>query len=161
LRAAEQLGEGKVRTALSLVRYPTNVAKAIEFVFSDTLICDTPEIAKKVTFADAVKVRSVTLAGDVYDPSGSLSGGSAPNTSGVLIRVQELLEADDRLDQARAQLQELENTQAKSQKAREEWKARVKELDMKEHELKLMEEQMQGSNAAQVYFAIATSRLRF
>ncbi|KAF8207243.1 condensin complex subunit SMC2 [Mycena galopus ATCC 62051] len=149
-RAAEQIGEGKVRTALSLVRYPANVAKAIEFVFSDTLICDTPEIAKKVTFADAVKVKSVTLAGDVYDPSGSLSGGSAPNSSGVLIRVQELLEAEDRLDEARAQLKELENTQAKSQKARDEWKTRMKELDMRGHELKLMEEQMQGSNAAQL-----------
>ncbi|KAF7330368.1 Structural maintenance of chromosomes protein [Mycena venus] len=150
LRAAEQLGDGKVRTALSLVRYPANVSKAIEFVFSDTLICDTPEIAKKVTFADAVKVKSVTLAGDVYDPSGSLSGGSAPSTSGVLIRVQELLEAEDRLDQARGQLRELESTLAKSQKVRDEWKARMKELDMREHELKLMEEQMQGSNAAQL-----------
>ncbi|KAJ7671669.1 condensin complex subunit SMC2 [Mycena polygramma] len=150
LRAAEQLGKGQVRTALSLVRYPANVSKAIEFVFSDTLICDTPEIAKTVTFADAVRLRSVTLAGDVYDPSGSLSGGSASNTTGVLIRVQELLEAEERLEKARAQLQELENSQGKSQKARDEWKARVKELDMKEHELKLMEEQMQGSNAVQL-----------
>ncbi|KAF7375113.1 Structural maintenance of chromosomes protein [Mycena sanguinolenta] len=150
LRAAEQIGEGKVRTALSLVNYPANVSKAIEFVFSDTLICDTPEIAKKVTFADAVKLRSVTLAGDVYEPSGSLSGGSAPNSTGVLIRVQELLEADDQLDRARAEQRELENTLAKSQKIRDEWKARAKELDMREHELNLMEEQMQGSNAAKL-----------
>ncbi|KAJ7123064.1 condensin complex subunit SMC2 [Mycena epipterygia] len=150
LRAAEQLADGQVRTALSLVRYPSNVAKAVQFVFSDTLICDTPEVAKRVTFADAVKVRSVTMAGDVYDPSGSLSGGSAPSTSGVLIRVQELLEAEDRLAKAKVELEELETTQGKSQKARDEWKARVKELDMKEHELKLMEEQMQGSNAAQL-----------
>lgn len=141
-----------MRTALSLVRYPENVAKAIEFVFSETLICDTPDIAKRVTFADAVKVRSVTMAGDVYDPSGSLSGGSAPNTTGVLIRVQELLEADGKLEKAKAQLREQENAQAKSQKVREEWRARAKELDMKQHELKLMEEQVQGSNAAQVCF---------
>ncbi|KAJ7446895.1 condensin complex subunit SMC2 [Mycena galericulata] len=150
LRAAEKIGDGQVRSALSLVRYPTNVAKAIEFVFSDTLICDSPEIAKRVTFADAVKLRSVTLAGDVYEPSGSLSGGSAPSTSGILVRVQELLEADEKLETARTELAELERTQGKTQKARDEWKARVKELDMKEHELKLMEEQMQGSNAAQL-----------
>ncbi|KAJ7499399.1 condensin complex subunit SMC2 [Mycena latifolia] len=128
----------KVRTALSLVRYPANVSKAVEFV------------AKRVTFADAVKVRSVTLAGDVYEPSGSLSGGSAPNTSGVLIKVQKLLEAEEQLAKAKAGLDELEKAQGKSQKARDEWKARVKELDMKEHELKLMEEEMQNSNAAQV-----------
>lgn len=150
MRAAEGLADGQVRTALSLVRYPANVAKAVQFVFSDTLICDTPEVAKSVTFADAVKVRSVTMAGDVYDPSGSLSGGSAPTTSGVLIRVQELLEAEDRLAKARAELEELEKSQGKSQKARDEWKACMKELDMKNHELKLMEEQVQGSNATQV-----------
>ncbi|KAJ7083090.1 condensin complex subunit SMC2 [Mycena belliarum] len=152
LRAAEKAGgDGSiVRSALSLVRYPSNVAKAIEFVFSDTLICDTPEVAQKVTFADAVRLRSVTYAGDVYDPSGSLSGGSAPNTSGVLIRVQKLLEAEERLAKARTELEELDKAQSQSQKARDEWKTRARELDMKEHELKLMEEQMQGSNAAQL-----------
>ncbi|KAJ6544185.1 condensin complex subunit SMC2 [Mycena capillaripes] len=158
-RAAEQLGDGKVRTALSLVRYPENVKKAIEFVFSDTLICDTPEVAKRVTFADAVKLRSVTLAGDVYDPSGSLSGGSASSSSSTLIRVQELLEAEERLEQARAQLKEQQDTLGKSQKAREEWKTRMKELDMKEHELKLMEEQIQGSNAAQLGAQVETLKL--
>ncbi|KAJ7183094.1 condensin complex subunit SMC2 [Mycena filopes] len=150
LHAAEKMAPGQVRTALSLVRYPQNVAKAIEFVFNETLICDTPDVAKRVTFADAVKVRSVTMAGDVYEPSGSLSGGSAPNTSGILIRVQELLEADDKLGKAKVQLQEQENAQGKSRKARDEWKTRARELDMKQHELKLMEEQMQGSNAAQL-----------
>ncbi|KAJ7490001.1 hypothetical protein B0H11DRAFT_2011364, partial [Mycena galericulata] len=53
LCAAERISDGQVRSALSLVRYPTNVAKAIEFVCSDTLICNSPEIAKRVTFADA------------------------------------------------------------------------------------------------------------
>jgi structural maintenance of chromosome 2 len=35
-------------------------------------------------------MRSVTLDGDVYDPSGTLSGGSAPSGDGVLVHVQEL-----------------------------------------------------------------------
>ncbi|KAJ7638237.1 condensin complex subunit SMC2 [Roridomyces roridus] len=150
LRAAEKLGDGQVRTALSLVRYSANVSKAIEFVFSDTLVCDTPEVAKKVTFSDQVKVKSVTLAGDVYDPSGTLSGGSAPNASGVLIRVQELLQADEELEGKRGELEELEKGLGRDQKAREEWRERAKELDMKEHELKLMEEQVKGSNATQL-----------
>ncbi|KAJ7178719.1 condensin complex subunit SMC2 [Mycena crocata] len=150
LRAAEKIGDGEVRTALSLVRYPQNVAKAAEFVFSDTLICDTPETAKKVTFADAVKLKSVTLAGDVYDPSGSLSGGSASHGSGILIRAQELLQAGDRLEKAQNELNELVTAQGRSQKVRDAWKMLMKELDMKEHELKLMEEQIQGSNAAQL-----------
>lgn len=135
-----------------MVGYNPNITKAAEFVFNDTLICDTAEIANRVTFADAVRVRSVTLAGDVYDPSGSLSGGSAAKGSGLLIKVQQLLEAEQQLVQATAELEEIEKEHGKAQKAREEWRARAGELDMKEHELKLMEEQVQGSNAAQVRF---------
>ncbi|KAJ7430538.1 hypothetical protein B0H11DRAFT_897731 [Mycena galericulata] len=126
------------------------VVKVIEFVFSDTLLCDSPEIAMRVTFTDAVKLHSVTLARAVYEPSKSLSGGSAPSTSGIFVRVQELLEADEKLETAQTELAELERMQGKMQKARDEWKTRVKELDMKEHELKLVKEQMQGSNAAQL-----------
>ncbi|CAK5267189.1 unnamed protein product [Mycena citricolor] len=154
--AAQQIGGSQVKTALSLVQYPSNVSKAMEFVFSDTLICDTPDVAKQVTFADNVRLRSVTLAGDVYDPSGTLSGGSAPNATGLLIKVQEYIAAEEELDAARQQLQDLERELGKSEKVREEWKVRVKELDMKEHELRLMEEQLQGSNAAQLEAQIAT-----
>ncbi|KAK7032914.1 structural maintenance of chromosomes protein [Favolaschia claudopus] len=120
LHHAEKIGNGQVRTALSLVNYPANVSKAIEFVFSDILICDTPEIAKAVTFHDQVRVKSVTLA------------------------------AEDQLDDAKGRLRDLESTHAQSQKVREEWKARVKELDMRSHELNLMEQQIQGSNATQL-----------
>ncbi|KAJ7056661.1 condensin complex subunit SMC2 [Mycena amicta] len=150
LRAAENIGEGKVRTALSLVKYASSVKKAMEFVFSDTLICDDPKIAEKVTFADSVRLRSVTLAGDLYDPSGSLTGGAPPRTQAILVNVQRLLEADEKLESAKAELKDLENQLNKSQKVREEWRSRVKELDMKEHELRLSEAQVEGSNAAQL-----------
>ncbi|KAF7325946.1 Structural maintenance of chromosomes protein [Mycena kentingensis (nom. inval.)] len=150
LRAAENIGGDKVRTALSLVQFPDNVRKAMEFVFSDTLICDDPRVAERVTFAESVRVRSVTLAGDVYDPSGSLSGGSPPRTQAILVRVQELLDADEKLEDAKKELQDLETQLGKSQKARDEWRARVKELDMKEHELRLSQAQVEGSNAAQL-----------
>ena len=78
------------------------------YVFSDTLVCADAESAKKVTFAPEIGVRSVTLDGDVYDPSGTLSGGSAPRGSGILIKVQELMEVGSRLSAARQRLEVLE-----------------------------------------------------
>ncbi|KAF8718620.1 hypothetical protein AX14_011697 [Amanita brunnescens Koide BX004] len=150
LQAAERLCPGKVRPALSLVGYPEDVANAIAYVFSDTLICDDAESAKRVTFSRDVGVRSVTLEGDVYDPSGTLSGGSAPSGSGVLIQVQELLEAESRLNEARKKLQLLEAEEGRSKKDREDWKVLKRDLEMKEHELKLLEGQIEGSNAARV-----------
>ncbi|KAF8621947.1 hypothetical protein AX15_007380 [Amanita polypyramis BW_CC] len=150
LQAAQRLAPGKVRPALSLVGYAEDVANAIAYVFSDTLICDDAESAKRVTFSREVGVRSVTLEGDVYDPSGTLSGGSAPSGSGVLIQVQELLEAESRLNEARKRLQGLEGEDGRSRRDREEWKALKRDLEMKEHELGLLEGQIEGSNASRI-----------
>lgn len=126
------------------------MAKAIAYVFGDTLICDNAETAKLVTFSDAVFTRSVTLDGDVYDPSGTLSGGSAPNSTRILIQVQELLEIENKLRDAQARLNTLEKEEEKSRTIRNSWKNLVRELEIKEHELKLLEEQVEGSNAALV-----------
>lgn len=126
------------------------MAKAIAYVFSDTLICDDAESAKRVTFHREVGVRSVTLQGDVYDPSGTLSGGSAPSGSGVLIQVQKLLDAESRLNEARGTLKALEVEEGRGRKDREDWKVLKRDLEMKEHELKLLEGQIEGSNAARV-----------
>jgi structural maintenance of chromosome 2 len=51
-----------------LTGYPDEVA--------DTLICDAAS-AQTITFARNVGVRSVTLDGDAYEPSETISGGAA------------------------------------------------------------------------------------
>lgn len=126
------------------------MAKAIAYVFGDTLICDDAETAKSVTFAEAVFTRSVTLDGDVYDPTGTLSGGSAPNSSRILIQVQELLEIENKLRDAETRLNALEKEEEKSRNMRNSWRNLARELEIKEHELKLLEEQVGASNASLV-----------
>ena len=126
------------------------MAKAIAYVFGDTLICDDAETAKLVTFADTVLTRSVTLDGDIYDPTGTLSGGSAPNSSRILIQVQELLEIENKLRDAQMRLSRLEKEEEKSRNMRTSWRNLARELEIKEHELKLLQEQVEGSNAALV-----------
>lgn len=148
--AAQRLAPGKVRPALSLVTYEDEVANAIAYVFGDNLICDDAESAKRVTFSRDVGVRSITLDGDVYDPSGTLSGGSAPSGSGILVRVQALLAVGVQLAEAKEQLEALEDEARKGMKVREGWKQLSRELEMKAHEAKLMEQQIEGSNAALV-----------
>ncbi|KAF5375839.1 hypothetical protein D9615_008170 [Tricholomella constricta] len=150
LDAAQRLAPGKVHAALSLVSCEDEVANAIAYVFGNNLICEDAESAKRVTFSKEVGVRSVTLAGDVYDPSGTLSGGSAPSGNGTLIRVQELMEIWSRLSAARKRLEVLEKEEEQGRKVRDEWRGLARELEMKEHEAKLMEQQIQGSNAARI-----------
>jgi structural maintenance of chromosome 2 len=150
LQNANHLAPGKVRPALSLVGYPDEVAEAIAFVFSDTLICDDAASAQAVTFAREVGVRSVTLEGDVYEPSGTMSGGAAPSGSGVLVRAQELRAAEERVEDVRRTLGALEREEVAGRTRRDAWRACTRELEIKEHELRLLEEQIGSSNAARV-----------
>ncbi len=131
--------------------YDDEVSNAMAYVFGDTLICDDAASAKLVTFSKEVGgVRSVTLDGDVYDPSGTLSGGSAPSSSGVLVKVQELQRAEQRLREATQQLQQLEADAAKNNQVRERWRQMSSALELKHHEVTLMQQQVEGSNASRV-----------
>jgi structural maintenance of chromosome 2 len=152
LQSAKHLAPGKVRPALSLVGYPDEVAEAIAFVFSDTMICDDAASAQAITFSREVGVRSVTLEGDVYEPSGTMSGGAAPSGSGILARAQELRVAEERVAAARKTFAALEREEVARRAARDKWRERTREIEIKEHELRLLEEQVGSSNAARVRY---------
>ncbi|KAH9850422.1 condensin complex subunit SMC2 [Lenzites betulinus] len=150
IEAAKRISGGKARLALSLIGYPEDVANAMFFVFGSTFICEDAETAKLITFSREVGIKSVTLDGDVYDPSGTLSGGSAPNSSGVLVRVQELIEAEARLQEATQRLAGLEREEQRLKDVRDKWRAYSRDISIKEHELSLLQEQLNGSNASRI-----------
>ncbi|KAI4930975.1 uncharacterized protein J4E92_004809 [Alternaria infectoria] len=145
--AAQKIAPGKVDLALSLIGYEHEVNAAMEYVFGSTLVCEDAETAKRVTFDPAVRMKSVTLQGDTYDPAGVLSGGSAPQSSGVLITLQKLNEITTELSSQEAQLQSLQATMAKEKKKLDAARKSKQELDLKRHEIKLTEEQI-GSNSS-------------
>ncbi|KAE9405242.1 condensin complex subunit SMC2 [Gymnopus androsaceus JB14] len=147
--AAAKVSQGKARPALELLKYDPRLDNAVSYVFGGTFICDDVDSAKRITFDKSIGHRSVTLEGDVYDPSGTLSGGSAPSSSGVLIKVQELLDIEGKLATAEGELSEFERgwNGDSTRRKREAWKNISKEVQIKEHELKLAEEQNGESNA--------------
>ena len=152
--AAQKLAPGKVDLALSLVGYDDEVSAAMEYVFGSTLVCEDAETAKKVTFDPAVRMKSVTLEGDVYDPSGTLSGGSSPNSSGVLVTLQKLNELTKELDAREAELTDLQNTMAKEKKQMDSARKAKQEFDLKLHEIKLTEEQIGGNSSSSIIQAV-------
>jgi structural maintenance of chromosome 2 len=144
---AQRIAPGKVNLALSLVGYDEEVSAAMEYVFGNTLVCADADTAKRVTFDPNVRMRSITLEGDAYDPSGTLSGGSAPNSSGVLVTLQKLNDITRQLKEAEAALGQLQ-AQITREKSRLDQAKKIKqELDLKTHEIKLAEEQI-GSNSS-------------
>ena len=125
---ARHFANGRGWLAIDLISYPPEVEKAMQFVFGSTYICEDAETAKAVTFN--AQVRTVTLQGDVFEPSGSLTGGSAPAGAGILTRMQELVKVNEALDEARKRLATLQRDEQKSGRVREQWAALARQLDM-------------------------------
>lgn len=144
------MAPGKVDLALSLVGYEDEVNKAMEYVFGSTFVCADAETAKLVTFNPAVRMRCVTVEGDVYDPSGTLSGGSSPSSSGILIQIQKLNEISKQLESYKIELRELVAVMDSEGKKTEDARKLKQQLDLKEHEIKLSEEQINSNSHSRV-----------
>ncbi|CAL8085544.1 unnamed protein product [Calicophoron daubneyi] len=89
VKLAENLvGADKVATALSLVDYPPFLQPAMEYAFGNVLVCPDLDTARRVAFHPGIERRTVTLEGDVFDPQGTLSGGSrSPPSDSLLARI--------------------------------------------------------------------------
>lgn len=147
--AAKREAPGKAHLALSLIGYDDEVAVAMEFVFGNTFICQDAQTAKAVAFGGP-RTRSVTLEGDVYDPQGTLSGGSAPQSSGVLVTLQKFNEIASELQSQEQELAELQATMARERKKLDGVKRIKQELDLKTHAIQLTEEQISGNSSSSI-----------
>lgn len=122
----------------------------MEYVFGSTFVCEDAETAKRVTFDPAVRMKSVTLEGDVYDPSGTLSGGSSPQSSGVLVILQQLNDLTKELQAQKHALEEVQATLAREKQKLDGTKKLRQEIDLKTHEIRLAEEQINSNSSSSV-----------
>jgi structural maintenance of chromosome 2 len=150
IATAQKLAPGKVDLALTLVGYDEEVSAAMEYVFGNTLVCADAETAKRVTFDPNVRMRSITLEGDAYDPSGTLSGGSAPNSSGVLVTLQRLNNINRQLKEAERSLRDVQDKISREREKLQHGRSIKQELDLKTHEIKLAEEQISGNSSSSI-----------
>lgn len=148
IRKASQLAQqqgGSARLALELIGYEEEVRAAMEHVFGSTLVCDSLEVAKSLTFNREVGRRTVTLEGDSFDPSGTLTGGSKQAIGSVLGKLQELNSAAALLATTEGRVAELAAAFAKQGTANKEVGKLTAALEIKEHELRLLEERASQS----------------
>lgn len=148
--AAQRIAPGKVNLALSLIGYDHEVTAAMEHVFGSSFVCEDAETAKRVTFDPAVRMRSITLEGDSYNPAGTLSGGSAAQSGGVLVALQQVHELTKELEEHERQLSVLQATMAKEKKKLDAVRKIKQDLDLKTHEINLTEEQINGNSSSSV-----------
>ncbi|KAF9110806.1 Structural maintenance of chromosomes protein 2 [Mortierella sp. AM989] len=150
ITTAQKLAPGKVNLALSLIGYEEHLETAMTYIFGNTLICADAESAKKVTFHQEVRMKSVTLDGDVYDPSGTLQGGSKPNGGGILASLQEMHALKSQLAEHRQLLNKVDQQLSSlSQEGRAYAELKQKQ-ELKTHELRLCEQQISASEHVQL-----------
>ncbi|KAK0409910.1 hypothetical protein QR680_004837 [Steinernema hermaphroditum] len=81
--AKSRYGANNVFLAKELLEYSDpEVEPAVNYYFGNTIVCTSMDIAQGVTFG--LKMRSVTLDGEDYRPSGVLSGGSLKGSNWIL-----------------------------------------------------------------------------
>jgi len=103
--------------AIELVGFEEEVRSAIEHVFGSTLVVDGMKAANSI--CDATRTRTVTLDGDVYEPSGLISGGSKDNLGSTLSKITQLTSVSQKLKEKstrlKAVVKQLESMSSQSQ----------------------------------------------
>ena len=154
VKAAQKLAPGKVNLAVTLIGYEHEVEKAMEFVFGNTLIAADASTAERVTFDPSVRLKSATLEGDVYDPSGTLSGGSAAQGNGVLLTLQKFNAITQELEEEGEKLAKLERAIAKDAQKLKSARQIKQELDLKAHEIQLAESQIASNSSSSIIASV-------
>ncbi|XP_075111313.1 structural maintenance of chromosomes protein 2-1 isoform X2 [Nicotiana tabacum] len=95
--ATRLVGKGNAEVAISLIGYDEELKSAMEYVFGSTFVCKTIDAAREVAFSREVGIPSVTLEGDIFQPSGLLTGGSRRGGGDLLRQLHALAEAESKL----------------------------------------------------------------
>ncbi|RKP36135.1 RecF/RecN/SMC N terminal domain-containing protein [Dimargaris cristalligena] len=150
IATAKELAPDCVNLALEIVGYDEDVAPAMQYVFGSTLVCRDAATAEKVTFHKDVRLKSVTLDGDVYDPAGTLQGGSKPNSSGLLIKLQTLHDLKRQIKAHETTLADINRQLQEAQSTIRQYKEFTTKADLKAHEVNLLEESIAKTTHAQL-----------
>jgi len=135
-------------------RYDEEYHNAMEYVFGKTLVCDTMKSARAVTFDKKIRLKTVTKEGDSLDPNGVMSGGSKSSRR-ILASLHKLdmLLAErknvaDNLKPLRERLETLRDAGAR-------FRALNEELELKKHELSLVQKRCETSRFASLQQSLA------
>ena len=83
-------GPGLVGVAFDLVKFEPQYRELFANLLGRTVVTETLADAVKMSSANGNKLRIVTLDGQLINPGGSMTGGSAVKGSGILSRANEL-----------------------------------------------------------------------
>ncbi|VVB04545.1 unnamed protein product [Arabis nemorensis] len=135
--AVRLVGKDNAELALSLVGYSEELKNAMEYVFGSTFVCKTTNAAKEVAFNREIRTPSVTLEGDIFQPSGLLTGGSRKGGGDLLRQLHELAEAETKFHVHQKRLSEIEAKVKEIQPVYKKFTDMKAQLELKMYDLSL------------------------
>lgn len=134
--------------AIDLVSCDKHVDKAIRFLLGTILVAENMDAALVAAKASNFRIRVVTLAGDVVNVGGSLTGGSRKHKEGYLTRNIEIKQARKKLKELhqemlglQEQLEEQEDNAKKLRQQEQSLNEELQQLRLRGSELKMLLEQ--------------------
>lgn len=101
--------KGYLGIASEIVKYNPKFKNAVSNLLGRVLVCDTLENAKVLARNTEFNFRIVTLDGDVINSGGSFTGGSNNvKGSGLFSRKNEIKELEDKIEENKIMLQDIE-----------------------------------------------------
>lgn len=150
VQMAKKIAPGKVELALNLIGYDDEVSNAMEFIFGSTLICNDSETSKLVTFDPKIRARSITLAGDVYDPEGTLSGGSRNQSHSLLVDIQKYNKVTNEIKHLKNKLNEIIFNIRQQEEISQKTKTIQRDLEMALHKLTIAQRRLESNPTHQL-----------
>ncbi|XP_065185116.1 structural maintenance of chromosomes protein 2-like [Sycon ciliatum] len=145
-RAQQLVGKENVDSALALVKFAPVDRPAMEFIFGSVLVCRTSDHAKKVCFDPQIRCKTVSWDGDLFDPSGTLSGGSRPTgNSSVLVRLQAFSARQADFDAKAQRVQQLNSQLEMSTSMAANYQKMSEEVFLKEREIEQVQQRIESS----------------
>lgn len=90
-RLVNEIAGNEARLAIDLIKFDKELYPTMQYVFGSTYVCNSTDIAKKLTFNNKIRARCVNLEGDIFDSQGTVTGGAIiKNSENILVKVKEL-----------------------------------------------------------------------
>ncbi|KAJ4435376.1 hypothetical protein ANN_17990 [Periplaneta americana] len=141
--AQSLVGPENVKPALSLIEYDPAIHPVMCWVFGQTFICKDMDTAKRVTFHERIMRKCVTLDGDVFDPSGTLSGGARAKGTALLLQLGDANKAQDVLSDREQRIASIDNEIRNLTNVAEGYKQLKQKVELMTHEVELVRQKLQ------------------
>lgn len=90
LSKIDQSARGKAQVAMSLIAFEKDLAPAMQYIFGASILCEDKDTASKIAYEKSLAVKCITKEGDVYDPAGTMTGGSSSPKGNILSTLSEI-----------------------------------------------------------------------